>query len=210
MRRLLHTVRILTVLSYFLPFIFFFTTCRGFNLYFAYNKKQAAINEAIREPQESSGTPSRDSTNATDSTMSPADSTGLIYGVDSAVTDVKTDTATSISEKIFWSIMAPTNTSLSGIGIVWAYYADQNFFMAVAIAISILLSLSIMIISFFRKYNKRLLFILQCINLLCILSFILQALFTNVTVLFGAWMNFSLIIAGLVLYYKQSQKAKDG
>src|SRR6476469_3457276 len=102
---MIFSLRILTILCYFLPFTFFLATCNGPSLVMCYNQKEAdsykiTEKESLRNLQDAS------------------------FGTTLYLTEVATDTTSkdserqSISDKIIKQIIFPTDNSTSGIGSI--------------------------------------------------------------------------------------------
>src|SRR5450631_3347808 len=149
------TIRLITVLCYFLPFTFFITTCNRFNLYEAYNKKEADRNNLLARESDKSfyDTSATDTAQKASTQMADSAHTTITAKKDASDT-LKTNAGTSSYNDGFWErakirMLMPTDSSLSGIGSVFLY---KNIAGQICIAVSLL---STLILLFLWKFLKR-------------------------------------------------------
>lgn len=185
-------LKILTLVCYFLPFTFFVATCNEKGLTFSYNKTEAQKNN---EQTEHVSETAEDATAIAAQLMPEALDT-------TAATPAQTEQPEQMSNKIARHILAPTDTSLSGIGTLLYF---KNMTGSIAIAVSMLLSLLHLFTRYSSRYRKPLLLL----NLLCLAIFITDCLLSGVTPLWGAWLSGILLILQLLLRNKRNEQPKD-
>jgi hypothetical protein len=182
-------LRFLTVLSYFLPFSFFLITCNNGDAKIAYNQAEAD-KIAAEQSVSQQAIPQKDSTIEKDSLLA-----GLAddYAKDTThKVDVKREPL--FSERLEKFVVAPTDSSLSGLGSALYY---KNIAGRIFIAISILLSLLYWL---FYKWLLRKSWVIWVLvlNLFSVLAFIITCFLSEVTPLYGIWVLFVfLLIQGI-------------
>jgi hypothetical protein len=182
-------LRFLTVLSYFLPFSFFLITCNNGEAKIAYNQAEAD-KIAAEQSVSQQAIPQKDSTIEKDSLLA-----GLAddYAKDTThKVDVKREPL--FSERLEKFVVAPTDSSLSGLGSALYY---KNIAGRIFIAISILLSLLYWL---FYKWLLRKSWVIWVLvlNLFSVLAFIITCFLSEVTPLYGIWVLFVfLLIQGI-------------
>ena len=192
------TIRLLTIASYFLPFIFFLTTCTApLSSTDAYNQADAIENEKAKALQKII---------EIDALINSVDSNN----VDSVLSEIQARTHADYlaSDNIsnfqfnkafpFYKISMPTNYSLSGIGTIWFH---KNILGKVLITISLILSFFIFA---FWKFitKKRLANYVISLNIFIVFVFITDCVFTNVELLYGIWVLLFLLIIQLLTEIK--------
>ena len=200
------TLRLVTVICYFLPFTFFLTTCNnGLELRFSYNQAEADKNILLEKKSSEvalADTAQYDQTILVDTTKAKVAkqtiSTGTIktsYGTLQKSTDY--------GDKILRKVVMPTNTSLSGVGSILYF---KNLTGQIAIAISILISLILFVAFKFLKSQKAKLYLLLT-STLCLTIFIVDSFISSVTLLWGSWTLFLLLMLQLIIEYNDRRKA---
>ncbi len=193
------TIRVLTLLSYFLPFIFFLSTCTsGVTLEDAYNKADAILNEKEKLENDLANLDTLFNTH-------DCRTKAFSYNVR---TIAKTENSSSYRIKSLtmdfpYRLLMPTDYSLSAIGSIWLH---KNIPGKTAISISLALSLITLI--FYRVLDKRGIS-LQIIsaNTIVLIFFIADNLLSNVTTLYGAWILLFLLLVQLITEKRKFQTA---
>ncbi len=183
-------LRILTLACYFLPFIFFFSTCVDGVSKNAYNKADAIANE--REKIEFEKKDLLDK------------ATDLINDHVSV-----TDTSAQLSSETMKLLervgddwyLAPTFTSLSAAGVAFQF---PNALGQILVALSFLLSFLTWILWRWLKNKAGIYFIGT--NVFLVLIFIVICFLENITVLYGAWGLLALLIVQFLTELQKRQK----
>lgn len=194
-------IRLLTVLSYFLPCIFFLSTCTSeVSLAEAYNRSDAIKNEQTRQAYR----------------LSCIDT--LLNGI---TCQNKEEMTLEVREKLnrFFStsdhldnqnldlqdrLLMPTSYSLSGIGTIMFH---KNWLGKITISGSLLLSLLPLLFYRFLKKRNMLVWTLR-LNLFLITGFLVNNFLTNVTSLIGTWtILFFLLVQ--ILVEPSNSESKD-
>ena len=198
-------LRFVTLVCYFFPFTFFFTTCHNsVELRFSYNRIEADKNILLEK------------------TGNKAVSHTGLYNqhilIDSAKTDTvrqkelkdKLNTSSAIipkspdkSKGILSKLMIPTDTSLSGIGSILYF---KNLMGKIAIALSLLISLVLFLAFKLIKARATKLYLL-CTDIICITVFIIDSFFSSVTLLWGTWALLGLVLFQIVQENNDKNKA---
>lgn len=184
-------LKILTLVCYFLPFTFFVATCNEKGLTFSYNKTEAQKNN---EQTEHLSETAEDATAIAAQLMPEA--------LDTTAAVPAQPEPEKMSNKIARHILAPTDTSLSGIGTLLYF---KNMTGSIAVAISMLISLLLLFIRLSSRYRKPLLLL----NLLCLAIFVTDCLLSGVTFLWGTWLLIILLILQLLLRNNRNEQLKD-
>lgn len=195
------TIRLLTLLSYFLPFIFFLSTCTTpMNSEDAFNKSDAILNEKEKLSNH----------------LANIDT--LFYTHDSRAEaflhEIKAtaDTESSSSFKIAslnmdfqYRLLMPTDYSLSAIGSICFH---KNLLGKTTISISLALSLIILI--FYRLLDKRKI-ASQIIsaNIIILIIFIADNILSNVTMFQGTWTLLFLLLIQLTTEKRKLKTANQ-
>jgi hypothetical protein len=166
-------LRILTLACYFLPFIFFFSTCVDNVSKGAYNKQEAIANEREKMEAEKKDLLNK-ATEFLTNNLSLTDSSAQLNSETIAILEKTGDDG--------WYIQ-PTFTSLSGVGVLLSY---KNTIGPILVVISMALSLLTLILWRALRRGKGALFFLSA-NLTVVLAFVIMCLAIDVTVLYGAW-----------------------
>jgi hypothetical protein len=202
------TLRLLTILCYFLPFTFFMTTCNKFELYEAYNKKDAEKNRLRAEQADQSNNDTSTSDTAKKSANTVVDTAhATISATKDSADTIKNNATVTTNKDSFWEkaemiMIMPTSSSLSGIGSALFY---KNFSGQVFIGLSFLLSLLLLFPwKFLKKKNARWYFLLA--DFICVLAFITDSFISEVTVLFGSWVLLALIAIQLAIAEREGRK----
>lgn len=186
-------IKILTILSYFLPSTFFFVSCDNLSFEIAYNKKEAQI--LIESNRLKTDTISLDSTSVSSTTLVE----------DSTVTDstkIKKEaepTRKDYFHNFLYKTCFPTNETLSSLGAV-KFYKDiyGRIFMGISILISFIL--------LFEKVSKFIhekVKVLYSISIASVVLFILHSFFiSNVELIWGIWIVLILNIICLIIKLK--------
>jgi len=197
------TLRLVTVICYFLPFTFFLTTCNNGELIYSYNRNEADKNILLES--ESSKVAVADT--ARHDTLSVetinADSSSQIIPNETGKTSYDTSQkSTDYGAMIIGKLLYPTDTSLSGIGSV---IFSKNLIGQIAIAISLLISLVLFVAFKFLKSQRTKLYLLL-VGVLCLTIFIVDSIVSSVTLLWGSWTLLIVLILQLILEFKDMTK----
>jgi hypothetical protein len=192
------SLRLLTILCYFLPFTFFFTTCgNGIELRIAYNKAEADKNILLE----------KESTKAATETVL-VDTTKLDTAMKKAWEETMKDTVNTPSDTLQSSpdfvvkILRPTDTSLSGIGSIFYF---KNLTGKIAIAISLLISLVLLVAFKFLQSQRAKLYLLFT-AVVCLAIFMTDSFISSVTLLWGSWTLLILLLLQLILEFNNKTK----
>jgi hypothetical protein len=188
------TLRLVTIFCYFLPFTFFLSTCNNLtDIRFPYNQKEADSNLLNAQQFES---PTYNSTQIENDTTSLIQASIIAQKNSSDTTQViqaSTDTTSSLSDKLIQKILFPTKTSLSGIGSVFYF---KNLTGKIAIALNLIISLILLAAFKILKSTKTKLYLLSA-GVLCLVIFIIDSYISHVTLLYGIWILFTLLLLQL-------------
>ena len=189
------SIRLLTLLSYFLPFVFFLSTCTSDSVSKdAYNKDDALKNEYEKSNNSIHGI------YAIIDSINPNNSEIEFENLRSQINMVYLNSSNIIylKEELKTKIIFPTNYSLSGIGSILIY---KNTIGKIAIGISI--TLSFLTFVFWLLINKRRLGIYFITgNITMILIFVIDSFVSNVDLLYGVWVLLFLLIVQLLTEIK--------
>jgi hypothetical protein len=184
-------LRILTLACYFLPFIFFFSTCVDGVGRTAYNKADAIKNEkdkVIAEKKdliEAAANLVADKITVSDSGVETTSETiKLLENADDA-----------------W-LLNPTLSSASAIGFVLMY---DDAFPRLMVFLSALLSLLTFLMWRFLKRKGWVVYIIGA-NLFSVVAFMMYCFASNVTVLYGAYLLVFLLIVQLLSTLQDKKK----
>ena len=123
------TLRLVTVICYFLPFTFFLTTCNnGLELRFSYNQAEADKNILLEKESSKvavAGTPQYDQPSSGDTTKRDTATQTILTDTIKASSDTLQKLSND-GDKILRKILMPTNTSLSGVGCI-LYFKNQHY-----------------------------------------------------------------------------------
>ena len=199
------TLRLVTVICYFLPFTFFLTTCNNvLELRFSYNKAEADKN-ILLENASSEGitdTVQYDQQILADTTKTDT----VAQNVLKDTVKISSDTlqkSSDYGDRILRKIVMPTDTSLSGIGSVFYF---KNLTGQIAIALSLLISLVLFVAFKFIKSQRTKLYLLLT-AVLCLTIFIIDSFVSNVTLLWGSWTLLILLLLQLIQEFNDKKKA---
>jgi hypothetical protein len=195
------TLRLLTTICYFLPFTFFFPTCNGLEIRFAYNQTEANQNILLEMKS-----------NRTLTEKTPINNQNLIDTVKTKTlskSPIKDSTRTSnnalqesnkLVDIVLWMIIRPTKTSLSGIGCVLYF---KNIIGKIALAICIFISLFLLVAFKFLK-SKRIKIYLLITSILLLTVFIINCFISSVTLLWGTWLFLILLVMQVIIEFKEN------
>ena len=199
------TLRLFTIICYFLPFTFFLTTCNnGLELRFSYNQAEADKNILL---EKKSSEAVIDTSQYDQQVLVDTSKTGTV--TQTILTDIvktSSDTLQKSSydgDKIFRKIVMPTDTSLSGIGSVFYF---KNLTGQIAIAICLLISLILFAAFKFLK-SQRTKLCLMLTAVLCLTIFIIDSFVSSVTLLWGSWTLLILLLLQLMQEFNDKTKA---
>jgi hypothetical protein len=188
----------LTLLSYFLPFIFFLSTCTSeLTSTDAFNKTDAILNEREKVSNRLS---------SFDTLFNKIDSNNISYVLTEVRARLKhfystSDNITHLNLDNQYRLLMPTDYSLSAIGTIWFH---KNIIGKTAIAIS--LALSLIILLFYKVLDKRKIAIqIISANIIVLIVFIADNLLSNVTTLYGTW---TLLFLLLIQLWTERRKFK--
>lgn len=199
------TLRLVTIICYFLPFTFFLTTCNnGLELRFSYNQAEADKNILLeKESSEAiTDTAKYDQQIFTDTTKADT----VAQNVLKDTVKISSDTlqkSSDYGDRILRKIIMPTDTSLSGIGSVLYF---KNLTGQIAIAISLLISLVLFVAFKFLKSQRAKLYLLLT-SVLCLTIFIIDSFISSVTLLWGSWTLLILLLLQIILEFIDTRKA---
>jgi len=183
-------LRMLTLACYFLPFVFFFSTCVDGVSKSAYNKEDAIKNETEKQALEKKDLLQR-ATNLVSEHVALNDSS----------LQMSSETLKMIERVGDDWYLTPTFTSLSALGLVFNF---PNTAGPVLVAISFFLSL--LTWSLWRWIKKKTAFYFITVNLICVLLFMLICLMEHVSTLYGVWgLAFLLLVQLLTEIQKRKQ-----
>ena len=194
------TIRLLTLLSYFLPFVFFLSTCTSeITSKDAYNKLDAILNEQEKIANQLSDINlilnKIDSNNTTDITSELRAKINATYSISDNISHLNLD--------IQYRLIMPTDYSLSAIGSIWFH---KNIIGKTSIALSLFISLIILL--FYKYLDKRKIALqIISINIIVLIIFIADNIISNVTTLYGAWTLLFLLLIQLVTARRKVQTA---
>jgi hypothetical protein len=196
------SIRLLTLLSYFLPFVFFLSTCTSDSVSKdAYNKDDALKNEYEKSNNSIHGI------YAIIDSINPNNSEIEFENLRSQINMVYLNSSNIIylKEELKTKIIFPTNYSLSGIGSILIY---KNTIGKIAIGISI--ALSFLTFVFWLLINKRRLGIYFIIgNMMMILIFVIDSFLSNIDLLYGVWVLLFLLIVQLLTEIKNPKNTNS-
>lgn len=183
-------LRILTLACYFLPFIFFFSTCVDGISKNAYNKADAIANEREKIEFEKKDLLDK-ATDLINDHVSVTDSSAQLSSETMKLLERAGDD---------WYIQ-PTFTSLSAPGVAFQF---PNALGQILVALSFLLSFLTWILWRWLKTKAGIYFIGA--NAFLVLVFIVICLLENITVLYGAWGLLGLLGVQLLTELQKRQK----
>ncbi len=191
------SIRLLTILAYFLPFVFFLSTCTGhLNSKQAYNQEDAIINENIKLK------------NKIDKITSVLESYDTAYtnreSINSEILETinrefnTTDNITNVNSQFLERFFSPTNYSLSAIGAIVFY---KNMLGRIFLGISLFISLlTFLFWIFINKKRWGIYFI--AVNLITVCVFAVECYFSGVTLLIGGWVLVFLLLVQLLTEFQ--------
>lgn len=196
------SLRLLTVFSYFLPFVFFLSTCTDdLNGKDAYNKEDAIKNEKSENQIKVDKITSVIATFDTITVNKDAALTELIERIN--IEFNSTDNVRNLSENLETKIYFPTNYSLSAIGVIVLH---KDLLGKILIGISIFISL-ITLLLWVIIDKKKIAIYLFASNISLITVFIIDCYFSNITVLIGTWTLLFMLFAQLLTEIQTRRKA---
>lgn len=195
-------IRLLTVLSYFLPFIFFLSTCTSvLTTKVAYNKEDAILNEQEKVSNQLS---------SIDSFVNEIDTSNMSYMLTELQARVKqcclsSDNISHLNRDFQYRLIVPTNYSLSAIGSIWFH---KNLFGKTMVTISLMLSFILLL--FYRILErKKVIFQIVSTNIIILVFFIADNILSNVTTLFGTWTLLFLLLVQLTIERQKRKSANQ-
>lgn len=194
-------IRLLTLLSYFLPFIFYLSTCtNNSEAKIAFNKKDAIKNERERSINELA---------YVDSLITNVDTNAT--NINAALTDLKagikntynySDNFENLDQSFESLLFYPTNYSLSALGTIALH---ENMLGKITVSISLIISFLTLFFWFFIHKRKIGLYVITT-NLVTLVIFIVDCLITNVSMLYGVWVLLFLLLVQLLTELKERRK----
>ena len=197
------TLRLITVICYFLPFTFFLTTCdNGLGLRFSYNQAEGDKNILLEKESSQvavNDTAHNDQQISADSIKTETDTQAILKHTLKTSSDT-IQKSSDYDNSIFKKVVMPTDTSLSGIGSILYF---KNLTGQIAIAISLMISLVLFVAFKFLKSKRAKLYLLL-IAVLSLTIFIIDSFVSSVTLLWGSWTLLILFLLQLIqeLYNK--------
>lgn len=196
------SLRLLTVFSYFLPFVFYLSTCSNNpNIKEAFNKEDAIQNEKHEHQIKLNSINSFISTIDTITVNKSDAMTELVERINNEF--YSTDNVNNLKENLDNIIYFPTNYSLSAIGTIILY---KNLLGKILIGISIFLSLmSLFLWVLIDKY--KIAFYILSLNIFTITAFIIDCYVSNVSVMAGSWTLLFLLTMQLLTEIQTRKKS---
>jgi phosphoglycerol transferase MdoB-like AlkP superfamily enzyme len=193
------SLRLATTLCYFLPFTFFLAACGDMGYDFSYNKKEAAKKILLSNQNFSIMTTDSDNTDTNTLAISaPILEDEAHTNFDSIISDFNAGlnyNHKTFSERLFIEIISPARSSVSAVGVV-LFYKDRAG--KIFIVTSMLLSL-ILFIGYRWIKSKKIICYGLLINIISVSAFICDSFFSDVTLLYGAWVLLFLLIVQVIL-----------
>lgn len=181
------TIRLLTVCCYFLPFIFFLSTCTdGRTSKEAFNKTEAIQNEQERTDNKLMRID--ELVNESDSTSKENMAARL------KELDNRSDHSANLEAEVAFFFLMPTPYSLSGIGVI---YHHKNMIGSILMGISLAISLITLFVWPLLKRKNWSLAPLEA-NLIVNIAFFVDCLATDVTMLYGFYVLVFLLLIQLI------------
>lgn len=198
MKKLRILLRVLTAISFFLPFTFFMEACDGAALREAYNSKRAEeiIKEIAAHDKERAERRAKDTIQNAASQQVASDSTSI--STPTEATSHNYSAMQKFSELLieaFLKARQPTEQSLSAIGV--ATWFKNKFGQIVVLAILIVFVVVIMPFRFLLKYRIKI--FLLCLQMALLIAFITNCLASEVDMLWGLWVMTFLVLSQLAL-----------
>ncbi len=180
-------IRLLTVCCYFLPFIFFLSTCTdGRTSKEAFNKEEAIRNE--QERNDNKLTRIEELVNESDSTSKE----NIIARLKEL--DNRSDHSANLEAEVAFFFLMPTPYSLSGLGVI---YHHKNIIGSVLMGISLAISLITLFIWPLLKRKSWSLAALEA-NMTVNIAFFVDCLTTDVTMLYGFYILLFLLLIQVI------------
>jgi hypothetical protein len=183
-------IRFLTLACYFLPFVFFFSTCVDGVSKSAYNKEEAIANEREKMEVEKKDLLDKAADLITDN-----------VGVTDSSAEFTSETIKILQSSNADWYLQPTYTSLSAPGVAFTF---KNAIGQIIVVISFLLSLITFVLWRFLK-KKAGIYIIG-LNLILMLVFAIICVIENVTMLYGAWALIFLLVVQLLTEVQSRRK----
>ena len=198
------TLRLVTIICYFLPFTFFLTTCNGLELKFSYNQVEADKNILLEKESSKvvTDTVQYDQQISTDTTKTDTITHNFLLDTSKISSDTLSKSP-DYGDRILRKIVMPTDTSLSGIGCVLYF---KNLTGQIAIAISLMISFVLFVAFRFLNSQRTKLYLLL-IAVLCLTIFIIDSFLLSVTLLWGGWTLLILLLLQIILEFNDKTKA---
>lgn len=184
-------IRFLTLTCYFLPFVFYFSTCVDGIGKSAYNKADAIANEKEKILVEKKDV-IKAAANAVVDNVSVTDSSFVLTSETLEMLENSGDD---------W-YLTPTFTSLSAMGVVFAF---ENSFGPIIVVISFFLSLITFLLWRFFSRKGIGIYIISA-NVLTMLAFAIMCWLSNITLLYGAYMVLFLLLVQLLTEIQKRKK----
>ena len=199
------TLRLVTVICYFLPFTFFLATCNnGLELRFSYNQAEADKNLLLeKESSEAVTDTAQYDQKVFNHTKKPDTIAQNVLNLTQKSSSNTSQTSTDFGGSIIRKIVMPTETSLSGIGSILYF---KNITGQIAIAISLLISLILLLaFKFLTAQSTKLYLLLTAV--VCKMVFIIDSFVSSVTLLWGSWSLLILLLLQLIWEFNNKMKA---
>ncbi len=196
------SLRLLTVFSYFLPFVFYLSTCTsGPKEKNAYNKEDAIQNEKSEHQIKLENINSFISSIDTVTVDKSAAMTELAERINTEFAG--TDNVSNLNENFETKLYFPTNYSLSAIGTL---LLNKTLLGKILIGISIFISL-ITLLLWVVIDKKKIAIYLFTANILTITVFIADCYISNISLLLGVWTLLFLLTMQLLTELQARKKA---
>jgi len=214
MKKLKLFIRLFTLVCYFLPFVFWMSTCVGSEYRTAYNKKEAFENEAEanREKIKQLGLQVENYKNTLTSDYRASVMDSLKNEIKSQLIspfksgNLLAELADSLNsgnaKEFVLLLIVPNNFSLSGIGAIFEY---KHLYGKVIVAISSSLTLLTLLLWRFFKRKKIALPVLV-LNFLLLSTLLADSFISNIDLLYGFWFVFILILAQILIEFSERKK----
>ena len=182
------TLRLLTLACYFLPFVFYLSTCTNGGAKDAFNTNDALQNEAEKLELQKEEFKSNFPKNG----FEVAKTDSLIN--DYADTYIYSDNITNLKANFLDKIIWPTPYSISGIGTILLY---KNTLGKAMVSMSLFLTFITFVFWFFIRKKKLGIYVVA-LNLLSVLTFQVICFASQVEMLYGLWVLLFLLTMQLL------------
>lgn len=201
------TLRIITIVCYFLPFTFYNISCNnlvGINV--AYNKDEADINSKLEK---------KSIATVADSTIIKQQDLAdtICKDIDKQLIQKESEkdqsnvliAQTNYSDTILTKALFPTHTSLSGIGSIFYF---KNLIGKIMLEICFTISMILLLLFKFLNSTCTTLFLLIA-AVICLTIFFTDCFISNVTLLWGSWTLLLVLLIQVLSEFKLKSKVSS-